>query len=522
MGGAGGEGATGGMGGAGGGMGQLVYRNPVLPGDFPDPSVIRVENDYWATATSSEWAPQYPLLHSTDLVNWDLVGPIFSEMPAWATANFWAPEISEDNGTYYVFYTAREAGGSLCVAAASSLDPAGPYLDHGPLVCQQAGSIDGFSIRDENDVRYLIWKEDGNSVGQPTPLWAQQLSDDGTELLGSPTVLFQNEPSWEANLVEGPFLLRHDNYFYAFYSGAGCCTTSCSYSLGVARAQNLLGPWEKNPANPILPGNDVWKCPGHGSIVTTPDGRFYLLYHAYSVEDSVYVGRQGLLDEVVFGADGWPTLHGGNGPSVSAPYPIAPQEPLAAEIMDDFTGASLGVGWQWPVGIKPQASLDPSGSGWLVLGAMPEGTGNHVGAAVARQTLKGDYEVTTRVEPDAGVAAGVSAYGDPENALGVSIGDGQILLWRLGSGVSQVIDSESAPSSLYVRMTASNGHVFRIATSTDGTTWDPFGPLVDSRDTAPDLPPWDRGVRVALFAKGPAGSSARFDFFRMTLPGVAP
>jgi len=524
-GGAGGGTGGGGTGGEGGGTAEAVYKNPVLPGDFPDPSVIRVGDEYWATATTSEWAPHFPILHSTDLVNWELVGTIFPEMPSWAVGNFWAPEISEDNGTYYVYYTAREAGGSLCVAVATASDPAGPYDDYGPLICQPVGSIDGFPIRDENGTRYLLWKEDGNSVGLPTPIWAQELSEDGTEFAfgTTPTILFQNEPSWEANLVEGPFVLKHGNYFYNFYSGAGCCTKNCSYALGVARATSLLGPWEKNPANPILPGNDTWKCPGHGSIVTSPDGRYYLLYHAYSSEDSVYVGRQGLLDEVVFGADDWPTINGGNGPSESAPYPIAPQEPLATEIMDDFTGAELGLRWQWPVGIEPEVTFDPAGGGWLVLDAMPEAAGNQVGAVVARPTMKGDYEVSTQVEPDAGVLAGLAAYGDAMNALGVSVGDGEVMLWRLGAGMSQVLATESAPESLYLKMTASNGHVYEFATSTDGATWMPLGSAVDSMDTDPDLPPWDRGVRAALFAKGQQGNDvARFGFFRMTLPAQAP
>src|SRR5215467_4680172 len=71
-----------------------TYKNPVIPGDFPDPSIIRVENEFWATATSSEWGPQFPLLHSTNLVDWDLVGSVLLHRPDWAIANFWAPEIS--------------------------------------------------------------------------------------------------------------------------------------------------------------------------------------------------------------------------------------------------------------------------------------------------------------------------------------------------------------------------------------------------------------------------------------------
>src|SRR5689334_17090786 len=95
------------------------YRNPVIPGDYPDPSIIRVGKEFWATATSSEWGPQFPLLRSTDLVNWEQVGSVFAHRPAWAAANFWAPEISAYKGKYYVYYVGRKSGEPLSVAVAS-------------------------------------------------------------------------------------------------------------------------------------------------------------------------------------------------------------------------------------------------------------------------------------------------------------------------------------------------------------------------------------------------------------------
>src|SRR5690349_18020280 len=72
---------------------ELTYSNPVIAGDYPDPSVIRVGNEYWATATASEWAPLFPILRSTDLVNWKMVGSVFQERPGWSAGNYWAPEI---------------------------------------------------------------------------------------------------------------------------------------------------------------------------------------------------------------------------------------------------------------------------------------------------------------------------------------------------------------------------------------------------------------------------------------------
>ena len=147
------------------------YQNPVGASDYPDPSVIRVGSDYWATATSSEWAPHFPILHSRDLVNWEVKGYVFQEMPKWAKANFWAPEIAEDNGKYFIYYTAREiASNRLAVAVATANHPAGPWTDHGPMIAQEAGSIDGVPFTDAKGVRWLVWKEDGNSKKLPTPL----------------------------------------------------------------------------------------------------------------------------------------------------------------------------------------------------------------------------------------------------------------------------------------------------------------------------------------------------------------
>ena len=298
-----------------------AYGNPVLRGDYPDPSVIRVGRDYWATATTSQWAPIFPLLHSTDLVNWRLTGSVLPSPPEWSAGSYWAPEISQNAGRFFVYYTARKKNGPLCVAVADAASPQGPYTDRGPLVCQDVGSIDAAPVTDENGRRYLVWKEDGNSQKRPTPLWAQPLSPDGTALVGERQEIFRNEAPWEAHLVEGPFILRRADYFYMFYSADACCGRRCNYKTGVARSRKLLGPWERYERNPILAGNEGWKCPGHGSIVDDPAGRTFLLYHAYHPSDFEFVGRQGLLDEVTWGADGWPAINEGRGPSHAAPRP---------------------------------------------------------------------------------------------------------------------------------------------------------------------------------------------------------
>src|SRR5947207_979711 len=411
-----------------------TYTNPVLAGDYPDPCVIRVGKEYWATATSSEWGPQFPLLHSRDLVNWKIVGAVFPKRPAWAIANFWAPEISEYHGRYFIYYVGRKKDGPLSVAVATADVPEGPYIDHGPLVSQQDGSIDPMTVTDEKGDRYLVWKEDGNSRKLPTILWGQQLSDDGTKLVGEMKELMRNDTPWEGAVVEGPFVLRRGEWFYLFYSGSGCCGRGCAYALGVARSHALRGPWEKNPANPILSGNEHWKCPGHGSIVTDERGRYFLLYHAYDARTFVYTGREMLLDEVKFGGDGWPAINDGKGPSAVAPSPLGiTQTQKEYSFFDDFTSEHLGPRWQWPQGNQPSIRLDRANGGQLVLAPTGEHASDPIGAVLAWPTTSGGYEATTVIDAHGlklGALAGLSAFGDPGNALGVAVGEGKALVWR--------------------------------------------------------------------------------------------
>jgi len=138
------------------------------------------------------------------------------------SGEFWAPEISAYNGRYYIYYVGRHAHGPLAVAVAIADKPGGPYKDYGPMIGQPGGSIDPVPCTDEKGKRYLVWKEDNNSIKKPTVIWAQPLNDEGTKLIGEPTELIRNDADWEGPLVEGPFILRHGDWFYLFYSGSGC------------------------------------------------------------------------------------------------------------------------------------------------------------------------------------------------------------------------------------------------------------------------------------------------------------
>ena len=483
----------------------------MIPGDFPDPSIIRDGNDYYATATSGGWSPFFPIAHSRDLTNWKIVGSVFKQMPAWAKGDFWAPELTKDNGKFYVFYTARRDDGkgkkgTLCVAVASAEQATGPYTDRGPLVCQEMGSLDPFFIRDEDGKPYLIWKEDGNDRQQPTWLYAQQMDAGLTKLVGSPKKLFRNEGSgWENHVIEGADVIRQDGWYYLFYSGNACCGRTCNYALGVARSKTLLGKWEKNPANPILPANELWQCPGHGTIVRTPDGSDYLMYHAYRKGSEAFnIGREALLDRVSWTSDGWATINDGRCPSGRSAVSFGSTPQIKdRNFIDDFHSVFLDPGYE-----TPRAPLD-----WVDLrdGSLAFANADNGEAVLAARSLSGNYvaSVTLKnLDRSMDETVGLSGFGWRENAVGISVGAGRVSAWRRENGKSTVAAEADVETTkvIHLRMSVTEGEIYQFAYSLDEKVWIYLGKPITGNHV--------EGARIALLHAG-KGRNARFDDFKM-------
>ena len=286
--------------------GPATWSNPVIAADFPDPSVVRDGERYWATSTSSAAAPGFPLMTSTDLVHWEAAGTIFQQLPGWASDSFWAPEIYLDSGGVRFYYSARKRGGRMCVAVATAPTIAGPYTDRGPLICQPAGSIDPTRTHDQYGRLFLIWKEDGNAVRRPSRIWRQRLTPDGLRLVGRPVMMLRSRARWEAGVVEAPSIVVHGAWTYLFHSGNSYGMPTCGYAMGVARARSLKGPFIRYRRNPILHSERDWRCPGHASFVTDDDDTTFAMYHAYS--SARPTARLGMLSAVRWGADGWPAI----------------------------------------------------------------------------------------------------------------------------------------------------------------------------------------------------------------------
>lgn len=495
-----------------------AWANPVIPGDHPDPSIIRVGQQFWAAATSGEWSPQFPLFRSTDLIHWLPAGAIFSQQPRWAEGSFWAPELVHDRGHFFVYYVGRKRGGPLCVAAASATSPGGPWTDHGPILCDPLGSIDPCFARDEHGAPFLIWKEDGNSQRKPTPIWAQPLASNMLHLTGERTMLITNDAPWEDGLVEGPSIIRHAHRFYLFYAGNTCCGRDCRYAEGVARADHLLGPWEKFPGNPLINANDRWRCPGHGTALHDGKGQDYLLYHAYPVGGTIYVGREAVLDRIVWGEDGWPIVNAGRGPSSPSNGP-RPNHPTI-HFADNFEMPRLGASWQWPVNTHPSVvtgggvlrlRVANSRQSALVAVAAPGAPEYRASVALEARTLAGDDLPRT-------AWCGLAVVGDPFNTIGLGLRGRTVELWRRAGARAEIIWSgEVAPKlqRLHLQVTAAGEAQLHFALSTDGEIWRSAGRPVD----ATDLPAWDRGLRVGLHIEGPPATEASFHRFCLETVG---
>jgi GH43 family beta-xylosidase len=299
-----------------------LYRNPVIAEGCPDPGVLRDGNTWVLTCTSGNAAAAFPLYTSSDLVTWTRVGNIFpsGKRPAWAVSDFWAPEIHKVGSGYVAYFTARGSDGKLSIGAASAPSALGPFTDLGaPLVHDsQMGLIDATEFADAAGAPYLVWKEDGNAVGKPTPIYGQPLAANGLALTGSRTTLITNDRPWEGAVVEGPWVIAHGGTWYLFYSGNSYADGR--YALGVARAASPLGPYEKLP-DPIVVTNGTWVGPGHGSVVEAPSGETVLLYHAWAAGHVNGPGdsRLVLLDPVTW-SNGWPRLPGAPS-AVYRPHP---------------------------------------------------------------------------------------------------------------------------------------------------------------------------------------------------------
>jgi GH43 family beta-xylosidase len=446
-----------------------------VPGDHPDPSLLRTAGGWYATSTSGDWLPAFPILHSTDLAHWRQVGSVLMRRPRWAARDFWAPEFARRGGRVLVYYAAKARSGQRCLAIASAARVRGPYRDHGPMLCSRTGEIDPLPVTDEHGADWLIWKRDGNSQGRPTPILAAPLVPGGLSLATPPHELFRADAPWEGGIVEAPALLRREGMFYLVYSAGRCCGRRCNYATGVARSPSLLGPWEKRPA-PILTGGHGIRCPGHVGIARGPDDEPVLAYHAYVRGD--LSNRQLLIGPLGFDVEGWPRVERARGVAARPP----------AERFE--FGGRLSAGWDWPAGPRPVSRVK---AGRLVLG---HGT-------LSRQAGTTRFRASTVItERSRAARPGLAVMASDGNAVGIELRGARAAAWRRDDGRLAQLGAVRLPRDA-MELRVSVGATVGLAVRARGR-WQGVG------GTQP-LPRWAGGAHVALRVGGPAGARAQFD-----------
>ena len=281
------------------------YHNPVIPGYHPAPSICRVGGDFYLVNPSSQYFPGIPIYHSTDLVNWELLGNVLdreSQLPlkgATSWTGIFAPTLRYHDGLFYLVSTNVGNGGNFLVTAR---DPRGPWSD--PVWLEQRG-IDP-SLYFEGRKCYLVSNPDNKiMLCEIDPATGRQLTP--------------SRPLWQGMGMrhpEAPHIYKKDGYYYLLLSEGG---TELAHCMTIARSKNIYGPYEGCPRNPILThcnvkGQDSQiQATGHGDFIQAPDGSWWTVFLAYRHFGINYhhLGRETFLAPVEWKAGQWPVVNGG-------------------------------------------------------------------------------------------------------------------------------------------------------------------------------------------------------------------
>ncbi|KAI1303376.1 Intracellular endo-alpha-(1-_5)-L-arabinanase [Halotydeus destructor] len=296
-------------------IGQSLV-NPLIDGaDNPDPGVMYYNGKYYAvTTTMAKWrlSDKFKILESDDLQTWRPVGHVFNcgtNLPSWSNCDqeFWAPELHLINGQIRLYFTSRDLSNNVfAVGVATADNITGPYTSSlRPIVLKPTWDYIDATVLHTNQGNYLVWKSNSLQVPQPTTITAQLLASDGLSVVGQVVDLIREDLSWEEGDVEGPWFVKHDEYYYLFYSGSDYCTDR--YAVGVARGKSPLGPYEKK-GDPVLVSNSNFTSPGHCSVVLDRNtGNHVMVYHAWQSGKVCGDNYRLLMGSTVsWSDDGWP------------------------------------------------------------------------------------------------------------------------------------------------------------------------------------------------------------------------
>jgi alpha-N-arabinofuranosidase len=537
------------------------YRNPVLAGFYPDPSVTRVGDRFYLVNSTFTYFPGIPVLESRDLVHWRPLGSVI-DRPAelnfdglGVSRGIFAPAIRFHDGLFYVVSTSVDAGGNFLSVAR---DPGGPWSD--PIWLPQIDGIDPTLFFDTDGKAYLL--NNGPPVGPPQydghrAIWIQEFDLAARKLVGPRKVLinggvdFAKKPVW----IEGPRMYRHDGWYILMCAEGG---TSVQHSEVVLRARSPWGPFQPYPGNPILTQRDLpadradpISNAGHADLVEGPDGHWWAIFLASRPYERGHynTGRETYLLPVTW-RDGWPLiLARGEGipyiaaaPAVPA-EPIVPAEPVARDKdhsaaprptptptptqasgnftwRDDFASRSLRPEWlQLRVPKQPWADLGTR-PGWLTIHPLPaslDALTNPSFLAHRQQHLAFDASTDLETPARAGVATGLAAF-QSENAwyfLGVRRGTPssaehslplELFLERRGGARTEIVAHTELPATSHLKLKISgNARAYSFYFDADGSGWKPLKEGDDGSILSTDVAGGFVGTVVGPYARSEPG-----------------
>ncbi|WP_322965966.1 glycoside hydrolase family 43 protein [Sphingomonas fuzhouensis] len=387
----------------------MTPNNPILRGFNPDPSIVRVGEDYYIATSTFEWYPGVQIHHSRDLVNWTLVArPLARAGQLDMRGNpdscgVWAPDLSYHDGRFHLIFTDVKRYGRTTVdgAKGASLRDFHNYWvsseridgDWSDAVYLNSSGFDPALFHDEDGRSWLL-----NMLWDHRPdrkrfagIVIQQMDMTTGQLLGERRRIFEGTA---LGFTEGPHLYRRDGWYHLLVAEGG---TERGHAVTMARSRDLFGPYEVHPDGPVLTARDTPDAPlqrtGHGDLVETPEGEIWMAYlcgRPLPGSNRCVLGRETAIRPMAWGADGWLRCAE---PSTL----VADPEPVTAR--DSFDSATLPSAFQWLRTPAPERifSLTERPGHLRLFGR--ETIGSHFEQAlVARRQTAFRYDVQTCLE----------------------------------------------------------------------------------------------------------------------------
>jgi xylan 1,4-beta-xylosidase len=349
-------------------MNNDLIRNPILRGFNPDPSIVRVGEDYYIATSTFEWFPGVQIHHSRDLRNWRLLSrPLqrpsqLNMMGDPDGCGVWAPCLTHADGRFWLIFTDVKRYGRTTVGGASgaSLRDFHNYL----VTCEtidgawsdpvhlNSSGFDPSLFHDDDGRKWLVNQLWDHRPGRNrfAGIVLQEFSVAEQRLVGERKVIFEGTP---IGLTEAPHLYKRDGWYYLITAEGG---TGWGHAATLARSRAIDGPYELHPDTYLITARDRPHAPlqraGHGDLVETADGETYIVYlcgRPLPGRGRCVLGRETAIQKLTWGADGWPrTLDGSGDPTLDTPGAgLTDHAWPAAPVREDFDADRLPIDFQW-------------------------------------------------------------------------------------------------------------------------------------------------------------------------------